>query len=122
MAKTQYILITGGEVEEVGPLANPNRASITRRYPFTQAQSLEVEYQGRQFLHRPWQSSLNYTVSTKNQFDMIRWRGSVQLNKMWNIFSETLVVRAQAMTKENQNDISQFENHDRLLAGVAYVF
>ena len=121
-AKTQYILITGGEVEEVGPLANSNRATITRRYPFTQAQSVEVDYQGRQFLRRPWQSSLNYTVSTKNQFDMIRWRGLVQINKMWNLFSEALVVRAQTLTKENQNDIAQFENHDRLLAGVGYVF
>ncbi len=122
VAKAQYLFITGGEVEEVGPLANPQRASITRRYPFSQAQSLEVEYQGRQYLRRPWQTSLNYTVSTKNQFDMLRWRGSVQLNRMWNMFSETLVVRAQTLTKENQNDISQFENHDRLLAGVAYVF
>ena len=122
VAKLQYLSITGGQVEEVGPLASSSRVPVTRRYPFTQAQSLEVQYQGRLGLHRPWVSSLNYTVSTKNQFDLIHWRGVIQLSKLWNVFSETSLVRAQTPTLENQNDIAQFENHDRLLAGVGYVF
>ncbi len=121
-AKLQYLSISGGEVDEVGPMADAHRASITQRYPFTQAQSMEVEYQGRWGLRRPWQSSLNYTVSTKNQFDLIRWRGMVQVSKLWNVFAETLLVRAQALTQANHNDIAQFENHDRLLAGAAYAF
>lgn len=122
VAKLQYLSISGGELDEVGPLANSNRASITRRYPFTQVQSIEVEYQGRRGLRRPWQSSLNYSVSTKNQFDLIRWRGTIQLSQLWNVFSEAMLVRAQTPTRENQNDIAAFENHDRLLAGVGYVF
>ena len=118
----QYISITGGEMAEEGPLAEANRASITRRFPFSQAQGLEVKYQGRLGLRRPWQSSLNYTVSTKNQFDLIQWRGLIQITKGWNIFCETLLVRSQTLTRENQNEFAQFENHDRLLAGVGYVF
>ena len=122
VVKLQYLSIEGGELKEVGPLASADRTAITKRYAYTQAQSLEIEYRGRQGLKRPWQSSLNYTLSTKNQFDLIRWRGAIQLNKFWNIFAETLLVRAQPLTRENQNEIAQFGNHDRLLAGVSYVF
>jgi hypothetical protein len=121
-ARLQYLNITGGEVEELGPLASKDRPSITRRYPFTQAESVEIEYQGRSLIHRAWKSSLNYTLSQKNQFDMIRWRGLVQLSGLWNIFSEAMLVRAEPETFSNQNDISEFENHDRLLFGVGYVF
>jgi hypothetical protein len=114
--------INGGGVTESGPDAKPDRVPVTRRYPYQEAQSAEFSYSGRGVFKKFWESSLAYTTSQKNKFDMIRWRGQVSMAQDWTVFSEALLVRTEPETVENPSEIAQFDNHDRVLVGVSYVF
>ncbi|WP_374073753.1 hypothetical protein [Bdellovibrio bacteriovorus] len=118
----QHLDIFGGDVKEEGELANPNRASLMSRYPFKQAQqiSLLTNYAFRK--NRRLIGKLSYTHSEKNSFDLIRLSGRFRLSGMWSIISEMQIVKAGPLTADNQNEIAQFENNDRLMVGAAYVF
>lgn len=122
LLKLQHLNITGGEVKETGPLANSDRASISPRYPFHEAQSAELAYRGKLGARRGWQSSIAYTLSEKNKFDILRWRGQFQMGRIWSLFSEALLVRAEPELAERPSEMAEFDNHDRVLVGVGYVF
>jgi hypothetical protein len=122
LLKIQHIDIAGGEVTEVGPLATPNRAPITKRYPYQQAEDVEIGYQGKALIQRPWRTSVNYMFSQKNKFDLLKWRGQILLTKKWEVFTEALMVKADSENLERPSDFVEFQNHDRVLAGVGYVF
>lgn len=118
----QHLDVFGGDVKEEGELANPNRASLMTRYPFKQAQQVAVMTNYAFRKNRRLVAKLSYTHSDKNDFDLIRFSSRFRLSGLWSLLGEMQVVRAGPLSAENQNEIAQFQNNDRLMVGAAYVF
>lgn len=118
----QHLDVFGGNVKEEGDLANPNRASLMSRYPYKQAQqiALMTNYGFRK--DRRLMGRLSYTHSDKNSFDLIRLSSRFRISALWSVIGEMQIVKAGPLSADNQNEIAQFENNDRLMVGAAYVF
>lgn len=118
----QHLEILGGDVTEQGELANPNRAALMTRYPYRQAQQIALMTNHAFRKDRRLIAKLSLTHSEKNDFDLIRFSARFRLSGLWSLMGEMQMVKAGPLTVENQNEIAQFVNNDRLMAGVAYVF
>jgi hypothetical protein len=118
----QTLDVFGGKVTEEGTLANPNRAALTMRYPYQQAQQIALMTNYGFSKNRRLISKLSLTHSDKNDFDLIRVSAKFRLSGLWSLMAEMQMVKAGPLTAENQNEISQFVNNDRLMLGAAYVF
>lgn len=118
----QHLDVFGGAVKEEGELANPSRAPLMTRYAYRQAQQVSlmanIDFKkGRRLLNK-----LSVIHSEKNAFDLIRFSSRMRLSGLWSILGEMQLVKASPLTVDNQNEIAQFDNNDRLMVGVAYVF
>ena len=118
----QHLDVFGGAVKEEGELANPGRAPLMTRYAYRQAQQLSlmanIDFKkGRRLMNK-----FSVIHSEKNAFDLIRFSTRMRLSGLWSILGEMQLVKASALTVDNQNEIAQFDNNDRLMVGVAYVF
>lgn len=118
----QHLEIYGGEVKEEGALANPQRAPLMVRYPYRQAQQLSLLSQINFGKNRRLLGKLSVIHSEKNAFDLIRLSTRMRLSGLWSVIGEMQMVKASPLTVDNQNEIAQFDNNDRLMLGVAYVF
>lgn len=118
----QHLDVNGGEVKEVGPLADPPHAAISSRYPYTEANQIAIEMDSRLLKSRRLVMKASYMQSEKNNFQLLRWNGRLELNKMWSLQSELQLIDAGDPTLENPNTIADFRNNDRVLLGVGYVF
>lgn len=118
----QHLEIHGGDVKEEGELANPQRAPLMVRYPYRQAQQLSLLSQVNFSKNRRLMGKLSLTHSDKNAFDLIRLSTRMRLSGLWSVLGELQIVKASPLSVENQNEIAQFDNNDRLMLGVAYVF
>ncbi len=118
----QHLDIIGGEVTEEGELANPGRAALQTRYPYQQAQQIAFMTNYGFSKNRRLISKLSLTHSDKNDFDLIRISARFRLSGLWSLMGEAQMVKAGPQTVENQNEIAQFVNNDRLMVGAAYVF
>lgn len=114
--------IAGGEVTETGPDADASRAPITSRYPYSQAGQIGLEVDQRLFRSRRLITNTSYTQSVQNEFRIFRVQARLELSGLWSLQSELQMVDAEDLTKENRNDIAEFNNNDRILVGVGYVF
>ncbi|MNJ94690.1 hypothetical protein D3C87_123920 [compost metagenome] len=117
----QRLDVSGGKVTEVGELANPNRAPLMSRYPFRQANQISGMThfnfgKGRRLFVKG-----SYTQSDLNDFRLIRLNTRLKFSRLWSVFGEAQLVDAGELTAENQNDIAQFVNNDRVMFGVSYV-
>jgi hypothetical protein len=118
----QHLGLIGGEVNEVGDLADPRRAALMVRYPFQQAEKLTISSHHYLKKNRRIQSKLSLTHSQKNDFDLLQASARVHLSPAWSILGEMQLVRAGLPSSDNQNSISQFVNNDRMMLGAVYVF
>lgn len=118
----QHLEIIGGKVTEEGELANPNRAALMTRYPYQQAQQIALMTNYGFKKDRRFISKISLTHSEKNDFDLVRLSTRFRLSGLWSLLGEMQLVRAGPMTVENQNEIAQFVNNDRLMLGAAYAF
>lgn len=118
----QRIEISGGNVADRGPLADPKRRPLMTRYPFKQANEFGVSAHASFSKFRRITGNLSYTQSDKNDFSMVKMNAGLKLSKLWNIYLEMQLVDAGILTVDNQNEISQYVNNDRLLIGATYVF
>lgn len=118
----QHLEIYGGDVTEEGDLANPNRAALMNRYPYKEAQQIAVMTNYGFKHNRRLIAKLSYTHSEKNDFDLIRLSSRFRLSGLWSLIGEMQLVKAGPLTVDNQNEIAQFVNNDRLMVGAAYVF
>lgn len=119
--RLQHLQVDGGEVTEKGPLASPDRASISSRYPYQQISEASLETQTRLYRSRVWMKGA-YALSAKNEFRRVQWQGRVDFAKDWSVLGELQLIQAEELTKENRNDLAEFNNHDRVSMGVGYVF
>jgi hypothetical protein len=117
----QRLDVVDGKVTEVGEFANANRAPLMNRYPFRQAtqvaglSSFNFGQNRRLFLKG------SYIQSDLNDFKILRLNSRLKLSTLWSCFAEAQLVEAGPLSADNQNDISQFVNNDRVMLGVAYV-
>ncbi|MEN0060490.1 MAG: hypothetical protein AAGB31_16740, partial [Bdellovibrio sp.] len=118
----QHMEIFNGDVHEEGDLASDDRAPLMTRYPYRQAQQVALMYSGSFAKTRRWTGKVSYTHSQKNDFDLIRISSRLTLSRWWALMAEAQLVKAGELSVENQNEIAQYVNNDRLMAGVAYVF
>lgn len=118
----QHLEIYGGKVTEEGELANENRAPLMTRYPYQQATQLSVMGNFSFKRTKKLITKVSYTHSEKNKFDLIRVSARFRLSGLWSFIGEMQMVKAEPASQDNQNDIAQFENNDRLMLGAAYVF
>ncbi|MGZ3773100.1 MAG: hypothetical protein ACXVCY_03580 [Pseudobdellovibrionaceae bacterium] len=118
----QHLEIFGGQVTEVGDLASPNRPPLMVRYPYQQADQLALMTNYLFSKNRRLTAKVSYTHSQKNDFDLIRLASRLRLSGMWSLMAEMQLVKAGPLTMDNQNEIAQFENNDRLMVGVGYVY
>lgn len=116
----ELMSIDGGKIREQGDLASADRAPITARYPFYQATKLRyrmkmaVKTLDRLIVDTSW------THSDRNQFDLIQVRGQFEFRRRWQTYTDMQFVRAKELTSKNHNDISSYQNNDRLMVGVSY--
>lgn len=118
----QHLEIYGGEVREKGDLASPTRPPLMGRYPYQQADQVAVMMNYLFSKNRRLTAKVSYTHSEKNDFDLIRMTSRFRLSSLWSLVAEMQLLKAGALSLENQNDIAQFENNDRMMIGVGYVF
>lgn len=116
----EVLQVDGGEVQEIGKLANPDRPAISSRYPMTQAykirHQLDIPLRGIQRIG--WDTS--WTRSDKNEFDLIQFKGSFHFSRRWQVYADMQFVKAQPLTVKNANDVASFADNDRLMVGVAH--
>lgn len=118
----QRLDVRGGQITETGPLASPNRASITSRYPFQEANQIALDINQRWSGKKRVNMKTSYMQSVKNEFNLFRFEGRMELSTAWSLRSELQLVKAEEITKDNRNDIAAFDNNDRVQVGVGYVF
>lgn len=118
----QHLEIVGGKVTEEGEFADPNRAALMTRYPYTQAQQAALMTNYAFGKNRRLISKLSWTHSEKNAFDLVRVSARLRLSGLWSLMGEAQLVKAGPLSVDNQNEIAQFVNNDRLMLGVGYVF
>ena len=108
------------QVEEVGDLASQARAPISNRYPLTEAYKFRHRMNLRMKGVQQVSLDTSWTHSDKNQFDLVQIRGTFQLNRGWQIYTDMQFVKAQPLNVENVNDVASFVDNDRLMVGVAH--
>ncbi|WP_413291031.1 hypothetical protein [Bdellovibrio sp. HCB337] len=118
----QALNITGGEVTEIGDMASADRAPLTMRYPFQQAVKVALETRHVLKNQRRLTSRTSFTTSQTNDFDYLQFKVNYRLSSSWATFTELELVRAGELTAQNQNEIAQYKNLDRFMAGASYVF
>jgi|GEM_PF-1340447 len=118
----QGLNISGGQVEDQGEDASDDRAALTSRYPFQRAAEIYTAMSLHFSKKQKILSRLSYMQSDKNKFSIIKWNNLWSLDRNWELITDLVLVDAAQTNKENQNDISQFTNHDRLIIGASYAF
>lgn len=118
----QHLDIFGGQVKEEGELASDNRAALMTRYPYQEATQVSVMGNFSFRKTKRLLTKLSYTHSEKNKFDLIRVSARFRVSGLWSFIGEAQLVKADPADKNNQNEIAQFVNNDRLMLGAAYVF
>lgn len=118
----QALAISGSGVEDIGPDASEDRGSLTSRYPFSQAVELYGAMSLRFSKRQRILSKISYMQSDENKFSVIKWNNLWSLDSHWDLITDLVLVEAADVTRDNQNDISQFKNHDRLIIGASYAF
>lgn len=118
----QHLDIFGGNITEKGELADPARTPLMSRYPYQQADQLSVLTNFNLGKSRRLQTKVSYLYSAKNEFELIRMQARLRISTMWSFITEAQLVKAEPLSVDNQNDIAQFVNNDRLMVGAAYVF
>lgn len=118
----QHLDIFGGEVTEEGEMADAKRAPLMTRYPYQEATQLAV--MGNFSFKRTTKlaAKVSYTHSEKNKFDLVRMSARLRLSNLWSFIGEMQMVKAEPATKDNQNEVAQFVNNDRMMLGAAYAF
>ena len=112
--------IEGGRVREEGDLASSDRAPISSRYPFYQAYRVRHSFRIPFGLRERLSAETSWTHSDQNQFDLIQVKGRFEFAKRWQAYTDMQFVRAHPSDAKNQNEISSYENNDRLMVGMAY--
>lgn len=118
----QHLDIVGGQVKEEGELASDKRAALMTRYPYQEATQVSVMGNFSFRKTKRLMTKLSYTHSEKNKFDLIRVSARFRVSGLWSFIGEAQLVKADPADKDNQNEIAQFVNNDRLMLGAAYVF
>ncbi len=117
----QRLDIFGGQVSEEGELANPNGTPLMARYPFRQANQISMLTSWAFAKARRLIGKVSYTAPDNGDFQLVRFNAKLRLSGLWSLIAEAQVVKA-AEKSEGLNEISQFENNDRLMLGAGYVF
>lgn len=117
----QRLDISGGRVTEVGEMASAKRAPLMSRYPFRQANQVSALTNFNFGRGRRLFVKTSFIQSDLNDFKLIRLNTRLKLSSFWSVFGEAQLVEAGELTADNQNDIAQFVNNDRVMFGVSYV-
>jgi len=112
--------IYGGKVTEVGE--NQANEPLTNLYPFYQANQVSVLNNWYLGKGRRLMSKVSFTQSDKNDFQLLRVNARLRMSGLWTFFGEMQMLKAGPTDKNNQNDLAQFANNDRLMFGASYVF
>ncbi len=118
--KFEYLIIQGGKVSEVGEFANPEKAPINSRYPFRQALKGKYEFEMNFKRQQKMKMNFSWTHSEQNQFDLIQMKSQYDFSARWHAFADLQLVKAQALTSKNSNEISPHENNDQIMIGMSY--
>lgn len=119
----QRLDIFGGKVTEEGELADPNRAPLTARYPFRQANQVSVLANWNFTKVRRLLTKVSYTIPDNDSFQLIRFNARWRFSGLWSVLAEAQLVKAGDLsTPADQNEIAQLENNDRFMIGAGYVF
>lgn len=118
----QHLQVLGGEIEERGKLASPDRPSISKRYAFQEAEKIALHWLDRWSHNHSFKGQVSYTFSQKNEFDLIKTEVHWWYQNQWHLFNELQLVRAEKPRSDNYSEISQFANHDRVVLGAGYDF
>ena len=120
MVKLEYLSMFGGKVVETGEFADPNRAAITSRFPFTEAVKGRYDFELPILKQQKLNMNLSWTHSERNQFDLVQVKGQYSVSRRWQTFADMQLVKAKPLTGENSNEISPQENNDRFMVGMSY--
>jgi hypothetical protein len=115
-----YLRMEGGEVREVGEFASSDRAPISSRFPFREALRGRYEFEMPLKKFQRIRMAVSWTHSDLNQFDLIQTRGTYKFSRLWQGYFDMQLLRARELTARNSNEISPYENNDRLMIGMSY--
>ncbi len=117
-----YIQVQGGDIAEVGSLANPDRMTLNSTYRFKEATDLGLRMRYRMAKNKYLVSQIHWTQSAKNQFELIKWSNMMKFARSWNVFGEVQLVKAEEQSLLNRNEVAEYANNDRIMIGAGYVF
>jgi hypothetical protein len=112
-----YLDTNGGTVTEQGPDASADRSALTQRFLYHQAVQLQVKYSDV-FKHMlKVDSILQYTQSSKDQFQQVRFTNKFDIKGPWSFSSDLILIETADDSTLNMN---AYRNLDQFWIGVSY--
>lgn len=107
----------GGDVVETGPDVSADRPALTQRFLFRQAYEVHGKYSEVFMRMLKWDSMLQYTQSTKDQFRQIRFSNKIDIKGPWAFTSDILLIDTADDSTLNMNP---YRNLDQFWIGASY--
>jgi hypothetical protein len=112
-----YLDTSGGKVSEQGPDASADRPALTQRFLYRQAVQVQAKYSDV-FKHvLKVDSVLQYTQSSKDQFQQIRFTNKFDIKGPWSFSSDLILIETADDSTLNMN---AYRNLDQFWIGVSY--
>ncbi len=112
------LYVSGDEIIEVGPDANPNRPSLTTQFIYTSAYEVSLSYIQIFRQHFKLSSQLIWRQAEKNQLKILTSKNTIDLKGPWQFLFDFMLVE----TSDDSTNISSYRNLDQLWIGASYDF
>jgi hypothetical protein len=108
----------GGEVQETGPDASPDRPALTNKFLYRGAYQLSIIYVDTFFRQLRYRTELQWLEVEKNQMQRIKSLNVIDFKGPWKLNFDFVLVE----TNDESTPVSNFRNLDQIWLGASYVF
>jgi len=110
--------IEGGEIEETGPDASPDRQPLTQKYLYTRAYQFSLTSRSQWGDNLKILSSLQWREAEKNLLQTLKLKNIFDIVGPWKMTLDIFLVE----TSEEASPVSNYRNLDQVWAGASYEF
>lgn len=111
------LLTQGGEITEQGPDASTDRQALSQRFLFREAVQIQAKYSEIFMKKYKWDSVVQYTQSTKDEFKQIRLNNKLDVKGPWAFWADILLIDT---IDDSMVPLNAYRNLDQLWLGVSY--
>lgn len=112
-----HLETNGGTVKDVGPDASAERASLSERFLYKQATQVQLRYSDIFLDTFRWDSTLNFTSSSKEGFRQIKYKNYFKLRSSWSFWLDLLLIDTNSSIQTN---IEPYKSSDQVVLGAGY--